>query len=121
VDTTDTASGHGLFTDFGTLPSVSGSNVAFVGVYSGGRGLYVELAGAGGSLMPLLNTGDPLFGSTVSNITLGSTGFDNNTLAVAYTLADGRSGIATTSVPEPASVGLLLVGAGIILRRRRQD
>jgi hypothetical protein len=124
VDTTDTAPGHGDFTNFNN-PLVSESNVAFTGSYTGGSGLYVEIGGAGGTLTPLLNTGDALFGSTVSSIFLGSLGYDNNTLAFQYSLANGHSGIATTylsAVPEPTSFALAalgLVGLGVIARRKK--
>src|SRR5205814_550594 len=50
VDTGDTAPGHGAFTSFGATPSLSGSNVAFTGFYSGGQGMYLASGGAGGSL-----------------------------------------------------------------------
>src|SRR5205085_646462 len=41
VEIGDTAPGHGVFTDFRNSPSISGNTVAFVGLYPGGRGLYL--------------------------------------------------------------------------------
>ena len=114
VETGDTAPGHGAFTGFNGLPSVSGSNVAFFGNYSGGFGLYLE---SGGSLSAVLNTGDALFGSTVSSLNNGRFGYDNNAIAFQYTLADGRSGIAVAtvaSVPEPSSGVLGVIACGLM-------
>jgi hypothetical protein len=118
VDVGDIAPGHGAFTAFGSTPSVSGSNVAFVGGYSGGFGIYLASGGAGGSLSAVLNTGDALFGSTVTGLNMGSVGYDNDAIAFSYSLADGRSGIGVATVPEPASLALLLLAAvGVSLHR----
>ena len=116
VDTGDTAPGHGAFTGFIASPSISGSNVAFIGNYDGGSGIYLA---SGGSLLPVLNTGDALFGSTVSSFLFSSSSYDNNAIAFQYSLANGRSGVAVATVPEPASVGLLAAApVGILLGRR---
>src|SRR5205823_2621589 len=48
VDVTSTAPGHGVFTSF-VAPTVSGSNVAFGGSYSGGSGVYTGTVGATGA------------------------------------------------------------------------
>jgi hypothetical protein len=103
VDLDDTAPGHGAFTAFGATPSVSGSNVAFVGGYSGGSGIYLASGGAGGSLSAVLNSGDPLFGSTVTGLDMGSFAYDNDAIAFSYTLANGRSGIAVAIISEPVT------------------
>ena len=49
VDTTTTAPGHGAFTSFGTQPSINGNNIAFMGSYSGGQGIYTAMLGATGA------------------------------------------------------------------------
>jgi hypothetical protein len=118
VDTGDTAPGHGAFTSFGATPSLSGSNVAFAGFYSGGQGIYLVSGGAGGSLSAVLNSGDPLFGSTVSSLNVSPFAYDNNAIAFSYTLANGRSGIGVAIVPEPASLGVMALGGLTLLRRR---
>jgi hypothetical protein len=56
VDTSDTAPGHGAFSSLG-IPSVSGSNVAFSGSYSGGSGIYTGSVGATGAIK-IVDTGD---------------------------------------------------------------
>src|SRR3954468_17372049 len=58
ADTTTTAPGHGAFTGFNNPPSVSGSNVAFNGSYSGGIGIYTGSVGATGAakVVDLSNT-----------------------------------------------------------------
>ena len=117
VDTGDTAPGHGVFTGFGNS-SVSGGNVAFFGWYSGGFGLYLANGGAGGSLSAVLNTGDALFGSTVTDLSMGRFAYDNDAIAFSYTLANGRSGVGVAIVPEPASLSLLALGGLTVLRRR---
>ena len=64
----------------------------------------------------MLNSGDALFGSTVSSFSLGSTGLDGNEIAFSYSLASGVSGIATVqtaAVPEPSSYMLLGITAAV--------
>lgn len=116
VEPGDIAPGHGPITGFASFISVSGSNVAFRGYYSGGSSLYVATGGAGGSWSAVLNTGDALFGSTVSEFGMGVFGYDNNAIAFTYVLADGSNGIAvaTIGVPEPDSVVLGVVATGLL-------
>ena len=114
VDTDDTAPGHGAFTGVDIYPSISGSNIAFSAGYSGGIGLYLV---SGGSLSALLNTGDALFGSTVSGFNLAAFGNDNNAIVFQYSLADGRSGIAVATVatvPEPSTGVLGVIACGLM-------
>ena len=64
----------------------------------GSQGIFVELTG-GASLVPVLQSGDPLFGSTVTALSVGRFAFnDHLQLAFQYELADGRSGIAVASL-----------------------
>jgi hypothetical protein len=61
---------------------------------SGAQCIFVELTG-GASLIPVLQTGDPLFGSTVTAVSVGRFAFnDHLRLVFEYELLDGRSGIA---------------------------
>ncbi len=97
-------------------------------------GIYASLAGSA-SPIALVQTGDLLFGSTVTELRLAVSGFlnDNNQVAFGYTLASGVTGIArvdiartvTTSAPEPGSAVLACLGgilgllrAGRVGRRR---
>lgn len=66
---------------------------------NGDQDIFVELTGKA-SLISLLRTGDPLFGSTVVGLEVGRFGFnDHFQLAFEYELQDGRSGIAVASLP----------------------
>jgi hypothetical protein len=65
---------------------------------NGARGIFVELTG-GAAPVAVLQTGDPLFGSTVTAVRVGRFAFnDHFRLAFEYELADGRSGIAIASL-----------------------
>ena len=65
---------------------------------SGTRGMFVELTG-GASPVAILQTGDPLFGSTVTSVSVGRFALsDSLLLAFEYDLQDGRSGIAVASL-----------------------
>jgi hypothetical protein len=65
---------------------------------SGARGMFVELTG-GATPIPVLQTGDPLFGSTVSTVSVGRFALsDSLRLVFEYELQDGRSGIAVASL-----------------------
>ena len=60
-------------------------------------GIFLGLSG-GESLIPVIRPGDPLFGSTVTQVNLGRFALnDRFQMAFEYTLADGRSGIAIAS------------------------
>ena len=76
---------------------------------------------------PLANavivTGSPLFGGTVTLVQFYR-GLDNlGNIAFSYEISmpggGTVDGIAVASVPEPASLGLLVCGAGLCLWRRR--
>jgi hypothetical protein len=73
----------------------------------------------------LIAVGDPLFGSTVTALNIGSFGLnDLGQLAFYYNLADGRNGLAlATPVPEPTALmlgGAALSGALALGRQRRR-
>jgi len=66
---------------------------------NGDQGIFAELTG-NASLVPVLQTGDPLFGSTVAAVSVGRFAFnDHLQLAFEYELLDGRSGIAVAAFP----------------------
>ena len=74
----------------------------------------------------VLGTGDPLFGSTVTDVRIIPVSALNDTgqIAFRYELANGQSGIAlATPVPEPGMVGAgaLLVSAAFDIRRRSRS
>jgi hypothetical protein len=65
---------------------------------SGARGMFVELSG-GASPLAVLQTGDSLFGSTVTSVSVGRFALsDSLRLVFEYELQDGRSGIAVASL-----------------------
>src|SRR5689334_4728792 len=65
---------------------------------NGGLGIFVELTGKA-SPVAILQTGDQLFGSTVTAVTVGRFAFnDHLRLVFGYELQDGRSGIAVASL-----------------------
>jgi hypothetical protein len=67
----------------------------------------------------VIQTGDPLFGSTVAGLS-GKPAFnDRGDLAFFYHLANDVEGIAVAHTPEPASLALLLALCMTISRRQR--
>jgi hypothetical protein len=67
----------------------------------------------------ILSVGDAFMGSTVTELDFQSGGLsESNQLAFYAALADGRSGIYVTTVPEPAALGMV-AGMAMLLRRRR--
>ena len=88
------------FFTFSEHPSINnrGSVAFFANESNGGEGIFVELTG-GASPVPVIEVGDPLFGSIVTVLDLGRFGLnDHNQLAFQYSLQDGRSGIAVASL-----------------------
>jgi hypothetical protein len=73
-------------------------DVAFFATDAGGRaGVFIELTG-GSKPVPVIETGDPLFGSTVSAMSVGRFSLnDRGQIALRYQLKDGRAGIAVAS------------------------
>jgi len=100
----------GTFTRLGA-PSIAETQVAFFAnfVDSAHGGIFI---GDGGPLTAVIAEGDSLFGSTVVSLTLGTSGLDDaaNSVTFGYTLANGVSGIAIASVPEPPTLLLLALG-----------
>lgn len=70
----------------------------------------------------LISVGDPLDGSTVTDLAFIHDGLsENGNLTFYAALADGRTGIFVTNVPEPATCAALitLLAPAALLRRRR--
>ncbi|HEX7285987.1 MAG TPA: choice-of-anchor tandem repeat NxxGxxAF-containing protein [Candidatus Angelobacter sp.] len=89
----------GFFADF-EHPSINNHGAVAFSTFeaNGAQGIFVELTG-GASPIAVLQTGDPLFGSTVTAVSVGRFAFnDHFRLAFEYELADGRSGIAVASL-----------------------
>jgi hypothetical protein len=113
---------------YGSFREVSindGGEVAFyASLAAGGAGIFT---GADSIADKVIATGDPLLGSTVSEIAFGRRGLnDNGQIAFWARLANGQQGIfVATPVPEPNSVTLLLSAAGLLgiagFRRRLQS
>ena len=78
-----------------------------------------EWAGLRETLDKVIALGDALFGSTVTGLDFLNGLNDAGDVAFLYHLADGRQGIAVASVPEPAGLALLAIGACAALPRRR--
>ncbi len=82
-------------------------------------------AGPDPSADSVIKIGDSLFGGTVTNLTLGDMILSDGTLYFSYFIdltGDGVgdvSGIASTIVPEPATVSLLAVAGLLVVRSRR--
>ena len=88
-----------IFADF-EHPSINNHGAVGFSTFEtdGGQGIFVELTG-GTSPVAVLQTGDTLFGSTVTAVSVGRFAFnDHFRLAFEYELEDGRSGIATAYV-----------------------
>ena len=77
----------------------------------------------------VLQTGDTLFGATVTSLFVGAFALnDNNQLTFSYTLDDGRTGIGVarlaasspTAAPEPGSLLLFLPILALALVRRSE-
>ena len=107
--------------DFNSLqPSINVSGmVAFTaGLDAGGGGLFI---GDGTATNEVIGTGDSLFGSTLTGLSISPTGFnDAGQVAFHFQLANGTTGIAiATPVPEPSSSLLLMLAFGLNLVHRR--
>ncbi|HTL30981.1 MAG TPA: hypothetical protein VL282_17250 [Tepidisphaeraceae bacterium] len=117
----DTAPGVGTFTAVQD-PVTNGRDVAFIGNHKvagvGRSGLWIE---HDGTITPVIDYGNSLFGSTISSLSMGNACFDGYRLAFNYSLANGTNGIAVVDLPEPGMAGLLALGAFLTLRRRSRQ
>jgi hypothetical protein len=105
--------------------TIIGNNVAFSGNYAGGNGTFIE---SSGGIIPVLKSGDTLFGSTVTNsfpILQNDALNALNSMGIRYNLADGRFGYAlvnlpSASIPEPGTIALFLSGSVLFVVKRRR-
>ena len=120
---TTIADASGPFSSFGTFNSGYASindagYVAFLGrLDAGGVGIYL---GDGSEPTEVISYGDPLFGSTVTSLSMSPTSLnDDGQVAFYYGLANGTTGIAVANpIPEPSSAFLLALSLGLNLARR---
>ena len=83
---------------------------------AGGEGIFV---GPDPVLHKVIMTGDPLFGSTVTDVHFHPGGLnDQNQLSFGYELANGVRGVAIAQVPEPGF--LCVIGLGMVILRSRR-
>jgi hypothetical protein len=110
----------GVFTNVSNPSINSSGKIAFVGnLAAGGQGIFT---GPDAVLDKVIQTGDPLFGSTVTGLAIGPRAFNAaGQLAFYATLADGREGVfVATPVPEPGgALGVAVLLFGIRNLRRR--
>lgn len=110
---------NGVITQIATgngIPAINDQNIVAALFTDGTKTLK---AGLGAPSDKILSVGDAFMGSTVTDLQFTHEGLgDGNQLAFMASLADGRTGIYVTSVPEPALAGLI-VPAVYLLKRRR--
>ena len=95
------------------------SNAGMIAFYAlldeGGSGIFT---GPDVLADKVIATGDPLFGSTVTNVQYDGELTDSGRIVFTYTLASGEQGVAVALVPEPATLGLVAFTALMMKRRR---
>jgi hypothetical protein len=92
--------------------------IAFhAGLDSGGNGIF---ATPGTGAFPVIQPGNPLFGSTLRAAEFGDIN-ERGQIAFYYSLADGPVGIAVaTPVPEPSGAALVIVALSALAVRIRR-
>ncbi len=122
--TTTIADTNGPFIRFAGSSINAGGTVAFrAGLDAGGEGIFT---GPNPVTDEVIRTGDTLFGATVTGLNFFREGLnDSGQVAFFYILDNDVSGIAVATpqpaqvIPEPASLLLGLLGAGLLWWRRR--
>jgi len=106
---------------FTNFDSVSINHARFI-VFQASGGTFSGIYTGPTRASKIIETGDPLDGSTVNSLAIGSEALnDLGQVTFWAKLADGRQGIYVTSVPEPTTVmltSLLATGIGIVWHRR---
>ncbi len=84
------------FATFGRISINASGDVCFFATLPSGReGIYVQ---SSNTVVTVIRGGDPLFGSTLLDLSFGENGFnDPGQVAFSYRLANGRYGIAVAS------------------------
>jgi hypothetical protein len=71
----------------------------------------------------VFDKGDILDGKLIRQVHMGAEGLDGNQIAMEVNFEDGTDAIyVATLIPEPGTIGLLIVGCGllvIVVRRAR--
>jgi hypothetical protein len=70
-----------------------------------------------GEFLRIFEIGDELDGRIISNGSFHQEAFDGNQFAFRTNFSDGTSGIYLATIPEPATLTLLAVLGGVMLRR----
>ena len=115
----------GVFSNFQSNPAINNNGqVAFLAdLTAGGTEIFT---GTSSGLTKVIETGDTLFGSTVTYLAFDSNGLnDHGQVSFFYILADGVNGIGiaspmASSVPEPQSIVLAVMGLGLVVLSRLQ-
>ena len=109
---------NGVSTAFGA-PSISGDNVAFIGVGNGSRGK-AAFVSINGVIVDIIHVGDMLDGRIVSNVLSGSFALNGNQLAFTVDFTNGDSGLyMATIIPSPGAATVVALGGVLAARRRR--
>ena len=113
---------NGVVTQIATgngIPAINDQNIVAALFTDGTKKLK---AGVGAPTDTVLSVGDAFMGSTVTDLQFTHEGLsDGNQLAFTASLADGRTGIYVTSVPEPALAGLIIPALYLLKRRRNSS
>ncbi len=84
---------------------------------AGGDGIFT---GPDAVLDKVIEEGDPLSSSTVTDLAFHRGLNDLGEIAFKYTLDNGVVGIAIAQIPEPTTIALLFAGGATLLVRRRR-